>query len=697
MNLNLVFAVMHAYTSPKLNLSGSIREEEMAKKRVFVQMHNNSSATFCIRLYHWNADYGIQCHTWTLKGGQISKQDDTMLAHFTVENGSSQQPDYWWASLSPVKDASGANWYVSQGDTQTPTEWPQCQLQPANADQKVTFTVDESNFHINLSTPGVKAPWINLGGTMNVNEIYFTHIFVLMLENHSFDNIFAFSGISGIKAATADDSNSYSSRAGHNGIYYVRSPAPANMPTDPGHEFMDVVEQLCGQDAHYSAGAYPDVNNSGFVTNYATSTSEEPLVPLGTGLPESDEIGDIMACFNTADQLPVIYTLAKQFSVCDQWFSSMPGPTWPNRYFVHGASSAGLDDSPSTKQLFEWETGDDRFQYPNGSLYDRLKNLIADNSYKSYAYRLYQDQNGWFEGATPQVASIENIESSDVNDLDSGDSSSAENFVSDLSYPYPYRYTFIEPNYGETFLGTYIDGTSQHPMDGVSGGEGLIKKVYEAIRNSPLWETSLLIVTYDEHGGFYDSVPPPTCVAPGDGPYDLSTHDFDFTQYGVRVPTVVVSCRIGAGTVDDTVFDHASIPATVLAWLGAGHLTQRDKHANTLIGKETVSPRGTCPKTLPNPATTTPAPAPAAKQAEPPEQQPLPAKGNLIGFLAIAAKADFELSSRTPEERTRIAAKLQAIKTRGQAKDYMVSVKRRVDAARAAKKAGPPKARPQTV
>lgn len=97
-----------------------------------------------------------------------------------------------------------------------------------------------------------------------------SHVFVLMLENHSFDNIFARSGIPGIIAATTSDKNSYDNKD-----YYVSTGAPVSMPSDPGHEFPDVVEQLSGQGATYpSGGPYPTINNSGFVSNYATSTTE---------------------------------------------------------------------------------------------------------------------------------------------------------------------------------------------------------------------------------------------------------------------------------------------------------------------------------------------------------------------------------------------------------------------------------------
>src|SRR6266446_2848438 len=186
------------------------------------------------------------------------------------------------------------------------------------------------------------------------------HVFVVMLENRSFDNMFAMSGIPGIIHATTANANTYNGTA-----YSVRSNAPISLLTDPGHEFLDTLEQLGGPGSIYPVGGpYPSIQNSGFAANYATTTSEGPTPPPA-------DVGDIMACFNTQAQLPVLYQLATQFAVCDQWFSSLPGPTWPNRFFVHGASSAGLDHSPTTREMAEWETVDG-FVYPNGSIFDSL-------------------------------------------------------------------------------------------------------------------------------------------------------------------------------------------------------------------------------------------------------------------------------------------------------------------------------------
>jgi len=110
--------------------------------------------------------------------------------------------------------------------------------------------------------------------------------------------------------------------------------------------------------------------------------------------------------------------------------------------------------------------------------------------------------------------------------------------------------------------------------DDVHGGEQLLASVYAAIRESPYWNNSLLIITYDEHGGFYDCVAPGVAVGPGDNPnYGPNKHGFDFTQYGVRVPAVVVSPLIPGGTVDHTVYDHTSILKTITQLFGLGPLT----------------------------------------------------------------------------------------------------------------------------
>lgn len=166
----------------------------------------------------------------------------------------------------------------------------------------------------------------------------------------------------------------------------------------------------------------------------------------------------------------------------------------------------------------------------------------------------------------------------------------------DLAAGYTARYTFIEPGYGNIVDGTYENGTSQHPMDGLAGGDQLAARVYNAIRNSPLWERSLLVILYDEHGGFYDSVKPGAAPPPNDGAAaTLNANGFGFDVYGVRVPAIVVSPWVARGHVDHTVYDHSSVPATVERLFGLQPLTDRDRNANDLLSLITSTCRADCP------------------------------------------------------------------------------------------------------
>jgi phospholipase C len=623
-----------------------------------VYIKNQTDGTALIQLYHNNSSNGTQSNGWIAAPGQTV---GPLTVYFLTGWGSYGIPDYWWVRLS-VANGSKPGVYNSTGSV-VYYGWKECQLQSADAGKTLTFSVDTGNFAINLNSSRCSNPMSYIGPYRQV-----ANVFVVMLENHSFDNMFAMSGIPGINAATSSNSNSYT----HNGVkttYPVGSPAPVSMPTDPGHEFPDVVEQLCGPGATYQSGQpYPTINDSGFAANYATSTTEGPPPPAA-------DIGDVMLCFDTQAQLPVTYQLATEFALCDRWFSSLPGPTWPNRFFVHGASSAGLDHSPTTGEMAEWELPGFGFTYPHGSIFDAL-------TAAKLKWRLYNDsanqfsddpQNGSVAGGIPQVSSLKGVTLLDVNSL--------SHFASDLQSPYDFQYTFIEPNYGNVTNGSYAGGSSQHPMDDVYGGEALLKAVYEAIRNSPLWYASLLIVTYDEHGGFYDSsydtFDPGPAPAPDDGsPATYNQYGFTFEQYGVRVPGIVVSPYIPAGFVDHTVYDHASVPATIERIFGLGSLTNRDAQAKDVRSLLSLpAPRTDCPTTLANPVRSAVArPALSMEEEVAWSQRPLPTTGNLPGFLGAMLKADLELSAATPAEQAAIVENFKQIETRGEAQDYIETV-----------------------
>ncbi len=416
------------------------------------------------------------------------------------------------------------------------------------------------------------------------------HIFVLMLENRSFDHMLGFAGLAGVDAKTgqptrADDlvDNPHFNVDPADPGTQVFAATPADLKIyppdpDPGHEFKNVLMQLGGVNAAYPdpiAKKYPAINNSGFVASYRASGAPNP--------------GKVMQCFSS-EQVAVLTTLAREFALCDHWFASMPGPTWPNRFFAHAASSGGLDDSPSgfkdvTSTLLHG------YSFQNGTIYDRL-------DAKGLEWTVFMGDE------LPQVFAIRGMIEARLE----GHFKTFDHFDKAVNDPgFSASYIFIEPSYGNILPltpGDYTCGNSQHPLDDVTRGEKLIKKVYETIRSSPHWKESLLLVTYDEHGGFYDHVGPPAIVSPGDRVTDDDNnhHNFDFAQLGVRVPAIAISPLIRRGTIDHTIYDHSSLLATVESIFGLDPLTNRDGQANPLDHLPSLTaPRTDAPAELPDP------------------------------------------------------------------------------------------------
>ena len=364
------------------------------------------------------------------------------------------------------------------------------------------------------------------------------HIFVLMLENRSYDHMLGFAGLSGVDAAngaptTADGLTGNEFNTFQGVKYSVVPPGAPDVTVAPGHNFPDALEQLCGQYAQYpNGGPYPEVNNTGFVSS---------LFHNGY----SDRPGDIMQCFKR-EHVPILRTLAEEFAVCDRWFCSMPGPTEPNRYFLHAASSSDYDDSPPGWKLGEGSVNHfGGIDFEGGNIFDALDRADIET-------RIYSGDN------FPVVGELEGVSNTfDVHDFD--------NLADDLQdSDFGYGFIHIEPRYFDGLVDTsntnFGNGNSQHPTGGVAAGERLIKATYEAIRNSPHWESSMLIVTYDEHGGFYDHVAPGPAGPTGS---TGSMHGFKFDQLGARVPAVVVSPLIPRGLIEHRLLEHCSVIKTV--------------------------------------------------------------------------------------------------------------------------------------
>lgn len=495
------------------------------------------------------------------------------------------------------------------------------------------------------------------------------HIFVVMLENRSFDQMLGFSEIQGVSAENGSltkidglsgTENNPSPKGGNIGVSF---PAEFVLNADPGHEFTNVREQLCGNNGDFSSPTPPPgtidpkISNSGYVYDFASK------------YPDKDW-STVMKCFQPK-QLPVLTALAKEFAVLDQWFSSMPGPTWPNRFFLHAATAGGLDHSPSLPKEIVSMAGD-AYRFDNGTIFDLLDSAKLD-------WSIYCGDE------FPQSLHMKGM----VENFGKGKFQPYSKFQSDLTKDFAKSYVFIEPNWHP--FTHFRCGNSQHPLDDVTRGEQLLKEVYEAIRKSPLWEKSLLIITYDEHGGFFDHVRPPTTIDPGDSTTspDNNRYGFNFRQLGVRVPAIVVSPYVGRGIVDHRLYEHCSVLSTIEKQFGLTNLTKRDKQASPLDRLLTLTnPRTDTPKTLPSPADSNVKCTPLSDIIAEAEsvlddaatrlglREPKPVDPSVSGFVHVALLR--KLSVSPTDERDSVVTEALAVHSEGDALRYLRRVRKQI-------------------
>jgi len=370
------------------------------------------------------------------------------------------------------------------------------------------------------------------------------HIVVLMLENRSFDHMLAGTQFTApVEQATVNDSN-----PGVDGeTVYVSFDAADEIKAGPDHAHLGVMWQLMGTKPPHKPPFYPKpyaVTNDGFIASFEDEAMKhKPKVP--------NYGAHIMQC-QPEQNVPVLSGLAKSFAVCDQWFSSVPGQTWPNRNYVHAGTSDGTDNI--TKR---W--------YDNPTIFGTLINAKRD-------YRVYTD--GLAHCLVFRDLWLDRIFRGKFRNYN-------KRFATDVAAGDLPAYVFIEPHH----FGKHAN--SQHPDNANNkrsfhAGESLIKSVYDTLTsNSEIWNSTLLVVTYDEHGGFYDHVKPPTNAVPPDK--KVSPEGFEFDMLGVRVPTLLISPWIGEGTVDRQPYDHSSIPHSVRARFApnAEPLSEREAASNT--------------------------------------------------------------------------------------------------------------------
>ncbi|HWK09883.1 MAG TPA: alkaline phosphatase family protein [Vicinamibacterales bacterium] len=382
------------------------------------------------------------------------------------------------------------------------------------------------------------------------------HVVVVMMENRSFDHMLGSleaddPRIDGIDPADATQSNPDST--GKTVKVQPKAKYQSQLDPDPGHDFREVDFQLFAVDTTTARQA----TMQGFVRQYFQKRKD---------VKSSHQV---MYYFKKT-QLPVITTLAREFCVFNKWFSSIPGPTLCNRAFAHYGTSFGHVGM----QIF----------YPNvqfKSVYERLQ--AAGKTAKIYLF-------------DTQSSSMEIVNLLQHQPQFFG---TYQQFLSDCANGTLPDYSFIEPNYTDHFsdTGAAILASDQHPDHHVLEGERFIASIYNALKaNTALWRTTAMLVTYDEHGGIYDHVPPPPC--PPDGfvaqPDATSTgKPFLFDRLGVRVPAVLVSPWVSRGTVENRVFEHASIPNTITALFAPNHepRSPREKASSTFQDLLTAAAR----------------------------------------------------------------------------------------------------------
>ncbi len=332
------------------------------------------------------------------------------------------------------------------------------------------------------------------------------HVILLALENHSFDQMLGalkqlYPELEGVTAAAPNVN-----RDGDGGIYVQEPTEERQMPLDPHHEVQYVAEQLAEE-------------NGGFVRNFSK------MYPLSR--PEDRRY--VMGYY-PIDFLPGLHPLARQFTVCDRWFSSLPGPTWPNRFMMLTGTAMGKvnmpDDGTHKTDLAGY------FQQSQDTIFDRL----TDNGihWKCYFHDIPQSWTLEHQRSPHNAARYFYI---------------SEFFRDALGREEDFpQFSFIEPD----FMG--VAGNDDHPPHDIMRAEKLIADVYNALRaNSELWNTTLLVVVYDEHGGFYDHVVPPPAVPP-----DNHHDEYSFDQLGVRVSALLVSPWVDR-RIERTQFDHTSL------------------------------------------------------------------------------------------------------------------------------------------
>ncbi|HYI61052.1 MAG TPA: alkaline phosphatase family protein, partial [Acidimicrobiales bacterium] len=245
--------------------------------------------------------------------------------------------------------------------------------------------------------------------------------------------------------------------------------------------------------------------------------------------------------YYTRDDLPLTRQLVDEFMVCDHWFASILGPTYPNRFYTH---SAATDRIRNTFDVCALPT-----------IWDRLIEAGIPSAYYFSDLPFLALYGGKYQGLSKRV----------------------DEFFADAAGGRLPSYSYVDPG----FLGDTQN--DDHPHADIRRGQNFVGRVVDAVVRSPQWSSTLLIITYDEWGGFFDTVAPPRFPDLVSNPGGDVTNP-DHGQAGFRVPTFLVSPFTRRKRLTRTVFEHSAIPKLVEWRFGLSPLTPRDAASNNIAG-----------------------------------------------------------------------------------------------------------------
>lgn len=365
------------------------------------------------------------------------------------------------------------------------------------------------------------------------------HVILLMLENRSFDHMLGFLDHPNprFERLTGFESNPHEPGVPE---IHVESTAKKTLALDPAHSHEEVMLQLTG-----ASDARPPykITNKGFVISYEQ---------WGIRKKETRGFGPLIMRCQPAANMPTLSTLAKEFAVCTRWFCSVPGQTWPNRNFAHAATSHGHED-----------------------------NHIARHDDKTIFETLEENGREWrvYHKGTPQVWAFFRL----WEPFRRRRYETHERLLQDIQHDALPDYAFVEPDHFWPGSGSQHPSNNQRKDSDFDRAEALVQDIYQSLRNRmDVFTKTLFIVTYDEHGGFFDREPPPFSERFKDGFVATTPDKFAFDLLGPRVPAVLVSPWIPRVHIDDTQYDHSSIVATLRRLFApAAAPLKRDETANT--------------------------------------------------------------------------------------------------------------------